>query len=57
MVDRLQGCGANLRHTDMHIACAALPSGSEYCVPDSGRRSALNTHTPQPKLSLADAVH
>jgi hypothetical protein len=36
---------------------AALPSGSEYCVPDAGRSSALNTETPQGELSLTDAVH
>jgi hypothetical protein len=33
----------NQRHTDMRIGCAALPSGSEYSVPDSERSSARNT--------------
>jgi hypothetical protein len=50
------GCGANLRHAGMRIGRAAPLSGSEYCVPDSGRSSALNTQTPQAELSFADAV-
>ena len=41
----------------MRIGCASLPSGSEYCVPDFGRSSALNTQTLQAELSFADAVH
>ena len=40
----------------MRIGGAALPSGSEYCVPDSGRSPTLNTQTPQAELSFADAV-
>jgi len=51
------GCGANLRHTATRFGCTSLPSGSEYCVSDSGRSSALNTQTPQAELSFADAVH
>jgi hypothetical protein len=39
------------------VGFAALPSGSEYRVPDSGRSSALNTKAAQVELSLADAVH
>ena len=41
----------------MRIGCASLPSGSEYCVPDSRHSSAMNTQTPQAELSFADAVH
>jgi hypothetical protein len=41
----------------MRIGCASPPSGSEYCVPDSGHSSAMNTQTPQAELSFADAVH
>jgi hypothetical protein len=46
-----------VRHADKRVGFAALPSGSEYRVPDSGRSSALNTETAQIELSLADAVH
>ena len=46
-----------MRHADMRVGCGALPSGSEYRVPDCGRSSAVNTETPQARLSLTDAVH
>ena len=41
----------------MRFGCAALPSHSEYRVPDPGRSSAVNTQSPQPELSFAYAVH
>src|ERR1700722_662068 len=50
------GCGANVRHADMCVAFAVLPSGSEYRVPDSGRSFALSTKTAQVELSLTDGV-
>jgi hypothetical protein len=53
----LRGCGANVRHADKRVRFAALPPGSEYRVPDSGRSSALDTETPQTELSFTDAVH
>jgi nucleotide-binding universal stress UspA family protein len=52
-----QDSGANVPHADKHVGFAALPSGSEYRVPDPGRSSALNTRRAQVELSLADAVH
>jgi hypothetical protein len=42
---------------DKRVGFAALPSGSEYRVPDSGRSSALDIETPQAELSFTDAVH
>jgi hypothetical protein len=50
-------CGANVRHADKRVGIAALPSGSEYCVPDCGRRSTLNTKAAQVELFLTDALH
>ena len=41
----------------MRVGCAALPSHSEYRVPDSGRSSAVDTQSSQPELSFAYAVH
>jgi hypothetical protein len=46
-----------VRHADKRVGFAALPLGSEYCVPDSGRRSTLSTKAAQVELSLTDAVH
>jgi hypothetical protein len=46
-----------VRHADKRVGFAALLSGSEYRVPDSGRSSTLNTEAAQIELSLADAVH
>jgi Alcohol dehydrogenase GroES-like domain len=54
---QLLGCGANMRHADMRVGSDALPSGSEYRVPDRGRTFALNPETPQAELFLTDAVH
>jgi len=54
---QFRGCGANVRHADMCVAFAVLPSGSEYRVPDSGRSFALSTKTAQVELSLTDGVH
>jgi hypothetical protein len=47
-----RGCGANVRHLDKRIGFAALPSGSEDRVPDSGRRSTLNTKAAQVNCPL-----
>ena len=41
----------------MRAGYAALSSHSEYCVPDTGRSSAVNTQSPQIELSFAYAVH
>jgi hypothetical protein len=46
-----------VRHADKRVGFAALPLGSEYRVPDSGRRSTLNTKAAQVELPLTDAVH
>jgi hypothetical protein len=48
---------ANVRHADKRAGFAVLPSGSEYRIPDSGRRSTLNTKAAQVELFLTDAVH
>jgi hypothetical protein len=46
-----------VRHSGIRVGCGALPSGSEYRVPDCGRSCALNSGTPHAELSFTDAVH